>query len=239
MKDKQAYTADAHIAQMKILRTLLLAPSCKFAELTRATELTSDHANFHIKKLIEVGYVEHVPKEYGSYQLTRSGKRYANMMDTDVMEIEKQPKLTVDLAIERKDGLFIVQERQKQPYYGYHGFPTGKIRWGETMLEAGARELLEETGLEADLRVVGIYHKLDYDADGELLEDKYMCLIHGTNPRGEMIKQTESHRNMWMSSVDYKLLDKRMGDMDATIAQLRNENSFVREANVRFDNQAF
>ncbi|NCU37556.1 NUDIX domain-containing protein [Candidatus Saccharibacteria bacterium] len=239
MKQKTELTADAHIAQMKILRALLLAKQCSFADLTRAAGLSSDYANFHLKQLIAVDYVEHVPKTYGRYRLTRTGKQYANSMDTDVCEIEKQPKLTVDLAIERDDGKFIVQERQKQPYYGYHGFPTGKIRWGETMLEAGARELLEETGLTADLRVVDIYHKLDYDTQGLLLEDKYMCLIHGINPMGELIVQTESYKNEWMSIDEYNALDTQMGDINETVAMLRKKLAIVRESKVVFDGDAF
>ena len=239
MKKQNEYTADAHDSQMKMLRALLMTTECTFADLNRSAGLTSDHANFHIKRLIEVGYVEHVPKTYGRYRLSRRGKLYANTMDTDAYEIERQAKITVDLAIERVDGTFLVQERQKQPFYGYHGFPTGKIRWGETMGQAGARELLEETGLTADLRVVGIYHKLDYDDNGALLEDKYMCLIHGTNPRGEMIEQTESHRNSWMMPDEYKSLDKRMGDIDETIAQLRDRHTFVRESNFTFPSDAF
>lgn len=239
MRQANGYTADAHDAQMKILRALLMTTQCSFAELTRSTGLTSDHANFHVKKLVAIGYVEHVPKEYGQYRLTREGKVYANTMDTDAFEIERQPKLTVDLAIERADGKFLVQERQKQPFYGYHGFPTGKIRWGETMVQAGARELLEETGLTADLRVVGIYHKLDYDENGELLEDKYMCLIYGAHPAGNLIEQTESHRNMWLLPEEYKRLDKRMGDIDETIAQLRAPNAFVRESTFSFDSNDF
>ncbi|MBP6037882.1 MAG: NUDIX hydrolase [Candidatus Saccharimonas sp.] len=233
------FTADAHIAQMKILRELLLAQQLGFAQLAKAAGLTNDHANFHIKKLINMQYVEHVPKDYGQYRLTRAGKRYANGMDTDTHELEHQPKLTVDLAIERADGKFIVQERQKQPYYGYHGFPTGKIRWGETMLEAGARELLEETGLTADLRVVGIYHKLDYDQYGELLEDKYLCLIHGKNPRGVLSEQHDSHHNTWMSVEQYKQLDRRMGDIEETVAMLRDIHATVREAKLTFDADAY
>lgn len=233
------YTADAHAAQMKILRALLMSVGFSFAELARASGLPSDNANFHIKKLIEVGYLKHAVKSYGRYELTRSGKLYANTMDTEVFQIERQPKLTVDLAVERADGKFIVQERRKQPYYGFYGFPTGKIRWGEEMIEAGARELLEETGLTADLRVVGVYHKLDYDTDGVLLEDKYMCLLHGINPCGEMIIDTESHVNSWMSTEEYKLLDKQLGDIDATVEKLRSFNAFVRESKFTFDADSF
>lgn len=228
------YTADAHHAQMKILRALLLTTSGSFGELVKATGLTSDHTNFHIKKLISVGYVEHVPKEYGQCRLTRAGKLYANTMDTETYEIERQAKLTVDLAIERSDGKFIIQTRKKQPYYGGQGFPTGKIRWGETVLEAGARELMEETGLTATLRFVGVNHKLDYDESGNLLEDKYLFVIHGINPQGDLIESTETHSNAWMTPDEYKKLDKQMGDIDATVAMLRSHSATVSEAKIQF-----
>lgn len=202
-----SYEASAHEAQMKVLRHLLLAPSAGFAQLQKQTGMTSDHANFHIKKLVEVGYIE---KNTGDkYTLTRSGKEYANRMDTDDNVIEKQPKLSVALIVENDKGEFLAQQRLKQPYYGFWGRPTGKIRWGETMIEAAERELLEETGLHADLSVAGFYHKMDYDKDsGDLLEDKVFVLIYGTNPQGELIEDDEGHHNEWLSDEALNAKDK-------------------------------
>ncbi len=233
-----SYEADAHIAQMAILRKLLIDRTAAFAELARATGLTGDHVNFHIKKLITAGMIEHVTKEYGKYRLTRKGKEYANRMDTDELVIEKQPKLVVDIGVER-DGKFIFQERRKQPYYGYWGFPTGKIRWGETMLEAAARELMEETGLRAMLRVVGIHHKLDFDEHGEMLEDKYLVLIHGTDPQGDMMIETETHINHWLTPDEYRQLDKRFGDIDETLRFLRSSSAFITETEYRYKAEAY
>lgn len=196
-----SYEANAHDAQMAILRHLLLSPGAGFAELQKTTDLTSDHFNFHVKKLVGVGYVE--KKDNGHYVLSRSGKEYANRMDTDDNVIEKQPKLSVALIIENDEGKFLAQQRLKQPYYGFWGRPTGKIRWGETMIEAAERELMEETGLTADLSVAGFYHKMDYDKDsGDLLEDKIFVLIYGTNPRGELIVDDEGHHNEWLSDKE-------------------------------------
>lgn len=193
-----SYEASAHTAQMKILRHLLLSPHAGFAELQKQTALTSDHANFHIKKLIEEGFIAKNDDE--RYVLTRMGKEYANRMDTEDNVIEKQPKLSVALIVENDDGKFLAQQRLKQPYYGFWGRPTGKIRWGEKMLEAAERELLEETGLTADLSVAGFYHKMDYDkTTGELLEDKVFVLIYGVNPVGELIVDDEGHHNEWLS----------------------------------------
>lgn len=228
MAATKSYEAEAHIAQMQVLRTLLLQQAASFASLTKATGLSSDHATFHIKQLLVAEMVRRVPKSYGQYELTRKGKEYANRMDTDALVIEKQPKMVVDIGVE-KDGMFIFQERKKQPYYGYWGFPTGKIRWGETMLEAAARELLEETGLTADLRVVGTYHKLDYDETGALLEDKYLILIYGTNPQGQLLVETETHTNHWLTPKQYQALDKRFGDIEQTLGHIRAEAPFIEE----------
>lgn len=193
-----SYEASAHDAQMAILRHLLLSPGAGFAELQKSTDLTSDHFNFHIKKLVDVGYVN--KKDNGHYTLSRAGKEYANRMDTDDNVIEKQPKISVALIIENANGEILAQQRLKQPYYGFWGRPTGKIRWGEPMLEAASRELMEETGLTADLRVAGFYHKMDYDKEsGDLLEDKIFVLIYGMNPKGDLIVDDEGHHNEWLS----------------------------------------
>ena len=239
MTGRGSYEADAHIVQMAILRKLLIAGSVSFADLVRAAGLTSDHANFHIKKLITANMVAHVPKAYGQYQLTRKGKEYANRMDTEELVIEKQPKLVVDIGVENAEGQFLFQERSKQPYSGYWGFPTGKIRWGETMLQAAARELSEETGLTATLRVVGMYHKLDYDEHGELLEDKYLVLFHGTDPQGDLMIETETHTNHWLTPSEYNQLDKRFGDIDETLRYIRSDAAFVQETEYRYSADAY
>lgn len=223
-----SYEASAHRAQMKILRHLLLSPSAGFAELQKQTGLTSDHANFHIKKLTDVGYIEKNPED--KYVLTRAGKEYANRMDTDDNVIEKQPKLSVALIIEDAEGRFLAQQRLKQPYYGFWGRPTGKIRWGETMLEAAGRELTEETGLTADLSVAGFYHKMDYDKDSsELLEDKIFVLVYGTNPQGELVVDGEGHHNEWLS-------DKTLYEQDKFFQSVPEITAIAKKNAVNADN---
>lgn len=232
---KTNYEAGAHQAQMKILRQLLLSEESSFTDLCKVSGLSSDHCNFHIKKLIEIGYVAHRSKSYGSYVLTKAGKEYANRMDTDDNVIEKQPKLSVVLVIENEEGKHLIQQRLKQPYYGYWGRPTGKIRWGETMIEAGARELMEETGLESDMQVAGFYHKIDYSETGELLEDKYFCVIHGVNPRGELIVDAEGHHNAWLADDELTGKDKAFSSIKDIFKLVEQADNGVFERKYTYD----
>lgn len=191
-----------HPAHVAILHVLLFRPDARFAELQKASELSSDHFNFYLKQLVDEKFV--TKNGAGAYHLTQKGKEFANRFDTEERKVERQPKAAVCLMIRRSDGKQLVQQRLKQPFYGYWGRPTGKIRWGETILEAAARELMEETGLEADLAFESIYHKMDYEqGTGKLLEDKIFFIVGCTNPRGQLIEEFEGGRNEWMTQEEY------------------------------------
>lgn len=198
-----SYEPDVHTAQTAILRHLLFVPSAGFAELQKSTDLTSDHFNFHIKKLVESGMVK---KQGDAYHLTPRGKEYANRMDTDENEIEKQPKVSVALLVERTHNgrrEFIVQQRLKQPYYGFYGRLGGKVRWGESFEEAAARELQEEAGLTGTFTFSHMFHKRDYrKSDNALLEDKIFMVMHCTDAQGDMLESFEGGRNFWMTEEE-------------------------------------
>lgn len=200
------HEVNIHVAQTSILRELLFRPQSGYSELQKPTGLTSDHFNFHIKRLVEIGFVRKV--KTGLYALTPRGKEYANKLDTDKNTIERQPKVAVLMAVAKiinGKKHYLAQERLKQPYYGYWGFPTGKIRWGETIIEAANRELKEETGLAADYKIVGTYHEHAYqEENGELLEDKIFFVVVCKNPTGKLIEQFEGGVNRWVTASEFK-----------------------------------
>jgi 8-oxo-dGTP pyrophosphatase MutT (NUDIX family) len=210
-----------HPAQVAILHALLFRPSATFAELQKASALTSDHFTFHLKQMAEQGLVEKVAAK--RYVLTAAGKEYANRFDTDARTIERQPKVSALLAIKNHENKWLCQQRLKQPYYGFWGRPSGKIRYGETVLECAARELLEETGLTADLQFQGIYHKMDYNQQtGELLEDKIFFTVVGANPRGELQELFEGGRNAWLSLHEMRGLDKAFDGLASGIEKIES-----------------
>ena len=153
--------SDLHPIQAKILRVLLFKPLARFSELN-GSGLSNDHFTFHINRLVEIGLVE---KLGGKYQLTTVGKEFANRLDTDTTQIERQAKTAILIVAVRQEGdqpQYLMQQRLKQPYFGFHGFISGKVRWGEEILVAADRELIEEAGLQGGKKtLMGIEHKMD------------------------------------------------------------------------------
>ncbi len=211
-----AHEVKIHDAQTSILRELLFHPSAGYAELQKPTGLTSDHFNFHIKRLQDLKLVEKLKN--GHYALSSRGKEYANKLDTDANTIERQPKVAVIMAIEKQlrgKRYILFQERLKNPYFGFWGLPTGKVRWGETLMDTAARELDEEAGLCADFRIAGVYHEHVSNSDtGEFLEDKVFFVMHGTNPKGKLKEQFEGGRNRWLTREESKDLEKKFDSVD-------------------------
>lgn len=199
---------------MLILRELLFYPNSKFTQLN-IQGLTSDHFSYHINVLMDLGYVS---KDDGKYSLTPKGKEFANQMDTDMTEIEKQPKIAVMVVAKRmRDGnvQVLVQERTKEPYYGYKGFITGKIRFGERVIETAQRELKEESGLDCeDFQIKRIVHNfVRLTTTGELVEDKMFYIVVANEPTGDIV-DTMNGKNEWVTVAEFADLDKKYYDED-------------------------
>lgn len=212
-----SHQVNIHQTQITILRELLFKPKAGFAELMKAAGLESDYFKYHISKLVELGFVEKSKNK--EYRLTQKGKEHANQIDTEARTIEKQPKVSVLLLVEKEqesgNKMYLFQQRLKHPYYGYWGIPGGKVTWGETIYQAAARELLEETGLTAEIEFVGIYHEHSSDkSSGQLLEDKVFFVMKCINPIGELIEEFEGGKNQLMTIEQTRTLDKKYQSFD-------------------------
>ncbi len=79
-----------------------------------------------------------------------------------------RPYVGVGIVVFRGDEVLLAQ-RGKPPNLGSWSIPGGAQELGETVHEAAARELMEETGLEADiLGLVDVVDSIRRDDDGDV-----------------------------------------------------------------------
>jgi 8-oxo-dGTP pyrophosphatase MutT (NUDIX family) len=205
-----------HEFQISILRELLFKPQARFRDLKKV-DVTNDHFSFHINHLVKEGLVK---KTNGKYSLTDEGKEFANRMDTDALRLERQAKVGVALhAVRWRNGKteYLVHQRLKEPFYGWYGSHSGKIRWGENPYITAKREFLEETGLTGDFELKGIVHYHHFHKDGRLLEDKYFWVFRVQNLKGKLKKVVPEGKNVWMTESEYRKLKNVFATVDEVI----------------------
>ena len=87
----------------------------------------------------------------------------------------RHPQLAVSAAIFRQGKILLVR-RARSPARGVYTLPGGRVEFGESLHEAVAREVLEETGLRVEIkRLIGVYSDpRDYNIaaypDGNVLQ---------------------------------------------------------------------
>ncbi|HVO77589.1 MAG TPA: NUDIX hydrolase [Methanomassiliicoccales archaeon] len=82
------------------------------------------------------------------------------------MAEHRNPKLTVD-GIIVIEGKIVLVRRRNPPFQGELALPGGFVEYGETVEEAVAREVEEETGLAAAVeRLLGVYSDPGRDPRG-------------------------------------------------------------------------
>ncbi|RLE89818.1 MAG: hypothetical protein DRN04_15880 [Thermoprotei archaeon] len=91
----------------------------------------------------------------------------------------KKPSVAVDVAIFTPRGIVLVK-RKNEPFKGYWALPGGFVEYGERVEDAARREVLEETGLEVELRgLVGVYSDPGRDPRGHVISIAFWAVPKG------------------------------------------------------------
>lgn len=185
---------EKHYLQNYIIRELQFSVKLSYTELKNILKIENNKLNFHLKELVKQDIITKTPDN--QYSLTQVGKSYSSNLISEKLKLSLQAKLSVWMICTKKNGKneleYLFYRRLKHPFYGCEGFPSGKIDKGETVISAAKRELKEETHLQASLVVPkALIHYLVKDTDNNLLEDKFMFLVHVKDTEGKLISSNE------------------------------------------------
>jgi 8-oxo-dGTP diphosphatase len=137
-----------------------------------------------------------------------------------------RPALTVDVvvfALDEHDLQVMLIERDLPPFAGAWALPGGFVRVDETLNEAAARELAEETGLrDIFLEQLYTFGEVDRDPRERVVTVAYYALV---NLAGHDVKASTDARNAaWFSIKDLpKLAFDHKQILEAALGRLRGK----------------
>ena len=110
-----------------------------------------------------------------------------------------KPTLAASIACFR-DGKALIARRGRAPNQGLWSLPGGRIEFGETAAEAARRELLEETGVTAEvLGLAEIVEAIAHDEMGAATRHAVILAYAGRWTSGEPLTGEEALEIAWAS----------------------------------------
>ncbi|MBN9669210.1 NUDIX hydrolase [Roseibium aggregatum] len=95
------------------------------------------------------------------------------------------PRVGVSVLCYR-DGKALLVRRGREPFKGHWSLPGGLVELGETLAEAAARELLEETGVTADIGTpMETFDSIQRDAAGKVVTHFVLTVFCGRHVHGD------------------------------------------------------
>lgn len=178
-----------------------------------------------LRELVEEGLVREKNK---TYSLTSEGlKHAAYMQDHNLTKVE-QPLMAV-FSVVRRGGEVLLNRRKKQPFFGYIGFPGGKLELGETLAERMKIELEEETGLKADSQRLGaIVSTRIFDSQKKMTGHNMMFFFLVDEFKGKLLPEVEEGENFWWDASRVSELKPLYPDVVPVIeAMEKNKPIFI------------
>jgi len=113
-----------------------------------------------------------------------------------------RPVVGVGVVVWRQDRFLLVR-RGKPPNAGQWSLPGGAQHLGETVAEAGRREILEETGLEVEVTaLVDVVDGIGRDGEGRVEYHYTLVDLVAESPRGEPVAGDDADAVGWFSLAD-------------------------------------
>lgn len=219
--------------RQKILHRLMHNPGMRFNELWNK-EGDSNKFAYHLKKLEDDNIVY---KRDDFYWLTDEGLKYVNYIDGETGKITNSPLIGVVFVIIDDKDRYLLHQRKKEPFYDYWGFPAGKLKFTQQILECAEEEMMEETGLKCNLELKGLFSAKTFNGK-EQLHNHQLFVVKGTNPKGTFIENMREGKNQWVIEKDIDSLET-FPDVHQIIDIIRSDRFQWIEAERLQDNNRF
>lgn len=164
----------------------------KYSDLA-IKEIENDLFNYHLQKLVKDGFLERKDRKYF---LSQKGKSLVTNIDEISKHLATNYKVSVYMCALQGNKI-LLHKRLKHPQYGYVGFPSGKIKFGDEALSTAKREFKEETNLDADFKIIGNLRQIRKDKEGNVIEDGVFYICLATNISGELTTKFLEGENFW------------------------------------------
>lgn len=192
--------------QKEILSTCSFIPlGAKYSELKpKKEQLEKDLYNYHLQHLVKQDYLE---KKDNLYFLTQKGKSLVTNIDHVTKTLSTNYKVSVYLCPVINNQI-LLHRRLKHPQYGYAGFISGKIKYGDPIIDTAKREFKEETNLEGDFKIIGNMRQIRKNPLGEVIEDGIFYLCYCDKITGELLEKTKEGEYFWVDLDQVKSIEK-------------------------------
>ena len=185
------------IVRKNILVNLLKADLLRYTEI-RPEGVADDLYNYHLKILINRGYIEKVDKKYRLSNLGQIfiSETYPVNPQGRVADRFKQGALCLVIREIDKQIYVLNQKRLRQPFYGKVGIIGGGVRRGERIIDAAKRKLMEEAELSGEFEHLGTLRHTSLKGD-EVFQDRIFHICITYNPEGELLQESDFGLNSW------------------------------------------
>lgn len=183
--------------QSHIISRLKNAQSLRYSEL-QPEKVPNDLFNYHLQHLVKK---EFIIKSDDGYTLSDKGIKHVADPYPRNDAITSLFKINVITIVSRvTDGKIEIlnQIRKSNPSYGKVGVMGGVVLKGELIEPAAQRKLKQETGLDAEFKLIGSERRIMYKS-GELFSDLLFPIAYADSYSGELIIDSNFGHNMWVS----------------------------------------
>jgi hypothetical protein len=213
--------------QNHILSKLKNAKSLRYSEM-QLEKIPNDLYNYHLQFLVKKGFVD---KKSDGYSLSEFGiKHVADPYPSNdaITSLFKINVITIVSRVVDGEIQILNQVRKSNPSYGKVGVMGGVVLKGERIEPAATRKLKQETGLDAEFKLLGCERRIMYKS-AELFSDVLFPIAYADSYAGEL-EDTSFGHNIW---VPINQAIKNESDEHDSIKSIKNVLQKIKNKSVK------